>query len=71
VIDVLLRAVPVGVGVGLGHRLVSPRRAPGWYPPPGWYADPWHLHALRWWDGTAWTGWNADFTADPRREVKG
>lgn len=28
-IDVLLRAVAVGVGVGLGHRLVSPRCAPG------------------------------------------
>ncbi len=23
--------------------------------PPGWYADPWHMGAWRWWDGTAWT----------------
>ena len=23
--------------------------------PPGWYADPWHVGALRWWDGTRWT----------------
>lgn len=22
----------------------------------GWYADPWKLAALRWWDGTQWTG---------------
>lgn len=22
----------------------------------GWYADPWKLAALRWWDGTEWTG---------------
>lgn len=26
-------------------------------PPPGWYADPWGMAALRWWDGHAWTGW--------------
>lgn len=24
--------------------------------PPGWHPDPWRLAALRWWDGTAWTG---------------
>jgi uncharacterized protein len=23
--------------------------------PPGWYADPWRVAALRWWDGSAWT----------------
>lgn len=22
---------------------------------PGWHADPWQQHALRWWDGTQWT----------------
>jgi len=26
-------------------------------PPPGWYADPWHVTRWRWWDGTAWTGY--------------
>ena len=24
--------------------------------PAGWYADPWGVAPLRWWDGTAWTG---------------
>jgi len=23
---------------------------------PGWYADPWGKSALRWWDGSRWTG---------------
>ena len=26
-------------------------------PPPGWYADPWRIATLRWWDGRDWTGW--------------
>ena len=25
-------------------------------PSPGWHADPWGAAALRWWDGTEWTG---------------
>jgi uncharacterized protein len=29
---------------------------PGEDVPPGWYPDPWRQAALRWWDGTAWTG---------------
>jgi uncharacterized protein len=29
---------------------------PGENVPPGWYPDPWRQAALRWWDGTAWTG---------------
>ncbi len=28
----------------------------------GWYADPWKLATLRWWDGTQWTG---DIHNDP------
>jgi membrane protease YdiL (CAAX protease family) len=26
-------------------------------PPAGWYADPYRVARLRWWDGNAWTGW--------------
>jgi membrane protease YdiL (CAAX protease family) len=29
--------------------------APPSLPPPGWYADPWRLAPLRWWDGRAWS----------------
>lgn len=25
--------------------------------PSGWYDDPWDPRALRWWDGTTWTGY--------------
>lgn len=33
------------------------RPAPPRANPPGWYPDPWApVSALRWWDGTAWTG---------------
>jgi membrane protease YdiL (CAAX protease family) len=33
--------------------------------PAGWYADPWSLAPLRWWDGTTWTGETA--SAQPRQ----
>ena len=23
---------------------------------PGWYADPWREHGLRWWERRSWTG---------------
>ena len=34
----------------------------------GWYADPWKLSALRWWDGTQWTGnvHDGEETAQPQ-----
>jgi len=27
--------------------------------PPGWYADPWKIARLRYWDGGKWTGYNS------------
>jgi hypothetical protein len=51
---------PVGVGApGVGPAGVS---APGLGAPAaggqpaGWYADPWRLALMRYWDGTGWTG---------------
>lgn len=29
--------------------------APSSLPGPGWYADPWWVAPLRWWDGSGWT----------------
>jgi len=29
-------------------------------PPPGWHPDPFDPRRLRWWDGTRWTGYDAD-----------
>ena len=37
-------------------------------PPPGWYTDPWGLAPWRWWDGTAWTGFDRDLVPE-RTEV--
>jgi hypothetical protein len=58
VIDVLIRAVAVGVGVQLGRELANgackSRRTP-----PGWYLDPWKQHRLRYWD-KGWTGFTSD-----------
>src|SRR5215208_1073975 len=31
---------------------------------PGWYSDPTGRHALRWWDGAAWTQRVAEATED-------
>ena len=28
--------------------------------PSGWYPDPWHVFALRWYDGMDWTSWTSD-----------
>jgi hypothetical protein len=43
-------------------RPASDRDAPGdaaAAPPPGWYADPWRVTPVRWWDGREWTGHTA------------
>lgn len=29
--------------------------------PPGWYADPWSVETVRWWDGATWTHHTAPF----------
>jgi uncharacterized protein len=36
--------------------MVLGQAEPGAAAPAGWYADPWHAAAYRWWDGGAWTG---------------
>jgi CAAX protease family protein len=36
-------------------------------PPAGWYADPDEEHAIRWWDGTAWSEHRARPTGRPVR----
>lgn len=33
--------------------------------PANWYADPWHAAQLRYWDGSAWTGYVSPRYADP------
>jgi uncharacterized protein len=45
-------------GAPASYRSGSPPIAPPVFvmlPPPGWYADPWRLAPIRWWDGRAWT----------------
>jgi hypothetical protein len=39
----------VGGSPGAGPAPIAPV-------PPGWHPDPWGAHALRWWDGSRWTG---------------
>jgi len=36
---------------------LAPVPAPAAAPPPGWLPDPWRTAQLRWWDGSAWTGY--------------
>jgi hypothetical protein len=49
------RSNPTGVTIGLVMT------------PMGWYADPWNVSALRWWDGYQWTGfeWPMPGQGDP------
>ncbi|MBN3511475.1 DUF2510 domain-containing protein [Mycolicibacterium septicum] len=37
-------------------------------PVAGWYADPWRVAELRWWDGTQWTGAVSEPAASPVAE---
>ncbi len=40
-------------------------------PPAGWYADPWGQSPLRWWDGSAWTGYLSAATAPTAHDARG
>lgn len=62
-----VRPEPSSVGSGPRPAAAPPPPPPLSPPPPapaqpvetvsaGWYPDPWRLAALRWWDGTQWTG---------------
>jgi hypothetical protein len=55
-IHALLLALVIGVGIGLGQRLVGTSKS-GSSPRPGWHPDPWKQHRLRYWDGWQWTGY--------------
>lgn len=46
-----------------------PGELAGSYDPPGWYADPHGLPAVRWWDGYHWTGEVRPAPEVPRREL--
>ena len=48
--------VPASTGPAGGHSGGGFAAAP---PRPGWYADPWRVTPVRWWDGRAWTGYTA------------
>ncbi len=54
---VLLPSVMIGLPFLSGRMF---RRASTGYAPPGWRDDPAGIHALRYWDGMAWTGRGAD-----------
>lgn len=45
-----------GGEVGAGQAAGASGRAQVPVVPPGWHPDPWGTAALRWWDGTRWTG---------------
>jgi hypothetical protein len=37
----------------------------------GWYSDPWKHAALRWWDGSQWTGITSNKSRNLRRRLSG
>ena len=38
-------------------------------PLEGWYADPWNVNQLRWWDGCQWTGYTSPGSVSPSDTV--
>lgn len=46
--------IPAGDGPS-GVLLGTPTTTPTTVAAPGWYADPFGTHSVRWWDGTKWT----------------
>ena len=67
IILLLILAIPVGVvlvvvKMATPSRRTQPPARPGpdgGSPPAGWLPDPWQGEQLRYWDGTAWSGFTA------------
>ena len=56
----LLPFAALGIFLALPIGQAEPKEATRYLAaPPGWYADPFPGHQMRYWDGMTWTGWTA------------